>query len=491
MYYTNKQHISRKLYLMHTLKKLFVLLLLPLAFLSCEREFVYLNGSEGLKFSLDTLMFDTIFTDLGSVTRNFMVYNTYNKDIIIQSIELSGNNQGNFRLNINGHAESTVDNIKINAKDSLYVFVDVTIKPDDKNSPFVVEDSILFYSGEKTQKINLVAYGQNVVLLENKKLKTTTFTADKPYLIYDVLQVDSFETLTIEPGARLHFHNDAHLFVFGSLQVKGTSDKPVSFLGDRLEEWYQDKPGQWGYIHLMPGSFDNVIDHAIIKNGTMGVFADSVGLNSDAPLQISNTLINHISQFGIITQKAEVDVWNTVIADCGHHSVALTLGGTYNFYHCTIANYFPSWTYRNTPALFLNNYFEDDKKPAIKQLIEANFYNSIVYGNRFTEIGFDFFKDAKKGTEDETLFNYKFVNCLLKTGNMDVSDKSKYISIWANEDPNFINSMKYNYQLDTISPCVDVGDVGIANKFPFDILNNDRLNDELPDLGAYERIEKE
>ncbi len=469
-------------------------MLLPLALLSCEREFVYLNGSEGLKFSVDTLMFDTIFTDLGSVTRNFMVYNTYNEDIIIESIQLSGNNQGNFRLNINGRAESMVDNIKINAKDSLFVFVDVTIKPDDKNSPFVVEDSILFYSGEKTQKINLVAYGQNVVLLENKKLKTTTFTADKPYLIYDVLQVDSFETLTIEPGARLHFHNDALLVVFGSMQVKGTAEEPVSFLGDRLEEWYQDKPGQWGYIHLMPGSFDNVIDHAIIKNGSKGVFADSVGLGNDAPLQISNTLINHMSQFGIVTQNAKVDVWNTVIADCGHNSVALTFGGTYNFYHCTIANYFPSWSNRNTPALFLNNYFIDkekgaDDKSVVNPLIEANFFNSIVYGAQFTEIGFDFHK--KNGIEDESLFSYKFVNCVLKTGNMDVSDKSKYISVWSNDDPNFIDYKKYNYQLDTLSFCKDIGDNVIGGKFKFDILNNNRLNDKGPDLGAYERIEEE
>lgn len=476
---------------MRTLKKHILLLLLPLALLSCEREFVYLSGAEGLKFSVDTLMFDTIFTSLGSVTRNFMVYNPYNEDIIIQGIQLSGNDQGNFRLNINGQAESMVDNIKINAKDSLFVFVDVTIKPDDKNSPFVVEDSILFYSGEKTQKINLVAYGQNVVLLENKKIKTTTFTADKPYLIYDVLQVDSFETLTIEPGARLHFHNDAHLFVFGSMQVNGTAEEPVSFLGDRLDDWYQDKPGQWGYIHLMPSSFDNVIDHAIIKNGSKGVFADSVGLGNDAPLKISNTLINHMSQFGILTQNAKVDVSNTVIADCGHHSVALTFGGTYNFYHCTIANHFTIWSNRTTPALFLNNYYVDDKKTeVINPLIEANFYNSIVYGNLFTEIGFDF-KDKKKGAEEGSWFNYKFVNCLLKSGNMDVSDKSKYISIWKNENPNFMDLKKYNYQLDTLSVCKDMGDTDIAKRFPRDILNNNRLDDKGPDLGAYERIEKE
>ncbi|SMO33677.1 hypothetical protein SAMN06265379_101114 [Saccharicrinis carchari] len=477
---------------MRTLNKHLIILLFSLSILSCEREFVYLSGSDGLKFSVDTLMFDTIFTSLGSVTKNFRVYNPYDEDLIIPTIQLSGSEKGNFRINVNGQPEPLVENVKINAKDSLLIFVDVTIKPDDENSPFVVDDSIMFYVGEKTQKVNLVAYGQNVVLLKNDTIKTTTFTADKPYLIYDVLVVDTLETLTIEPGARLHFHNDAYLFVVGSMQVNGTPEEPVSFLSDRLDDWYKDKPGQWGYIHFMPGSFDNVINHAIIQNGTMGVFADSVGLDNDAPLKISNTVINHISQFGILTQNSKVDVSNTVIGNCGHHSVALTLGGTYNFYHCTIANYFPAWSIRNTPALFLNNYFIDESDDeVVNPLIEANFYNSIVHGRQFTEIGFDFHKDVEKGTEDESKFNYKFVNCVLKSGNLDVSDKTRYISVWANEDPNFIDIKNYNYQLDTLSFCKDIGDEELAKKFPYDILNNNRLNDTAPDLGAYERIEKE
>ena len=476
---------------MKRFKKYLFLLLLPLSFFSCEREFVFLSGSEGLNFSVDTLMFDTIFTSVGSVTKNFRVYNPYNEDLIISSVELAGGELSNFRLNINGQANDLIENLKINAKDSLFVFVDITIEPDNSNNPFVVNDSVIFHSGEKSQKVNLVAYGQNVELLREESVQTTTFTADKPYLIYDFLVVDSMETLTIEPGARLYFHNDASLVVFGSMQVHGTPEEPVKFLGDRLDDWYVDKPGQWGHIHFMPGSSDNVIDNAIIKNGLMGIFVDSVGLGETPPLKISNTTINHISQFGILTQNSRVDVSNSVIGDCGIHSVALTLGGTYNFYHCTIANYFPSWVYRNTPALFLNNYFTDElENEIINPLIEANFYNSIIYGNRYTEIGFDF-KEKESGEDDRSWFNYKFENCLIKSGNQDISDNSRFISVWANEDPNFIDPLKFDYQLDTLSFCKDIGSIEIANMFPTDILNNNRLDDDGPDLGAFERIEKE
>ncbi len=473
------------------LKKYLLLLLLPLSFFSCEREFVYLSGSEGLNFSVDTLMFDTIFTSIGSsVTKNFKVYNPYDEDLIINSVKLAGGEESQFRININGHAENEVNNLKINAKDSLYIFVDIAIEPGNSNTPFVVNDSIVFYSGDKSQKVNLVAYGQDVVLLQKANIKTTTFTAKKPYLIYDFLVVDSAETLTIEPGARLHFHNEAMLVVFGSMQVNGTSDEPVKFVSDRLEEFYENKPGQWGHIHYMPSSQDNILNNAIIKHGTMGIFVDSVGLKEESPLKINNTIINHISQFGILTQNSKLEVSNTVVGNCGYHSIALTLGGTYNFYHCTVANYSIDWVnHRNTPALFLNNYFiDEDDTEVINPMIEANFYNSIIYGKNYTEIGFDFKesdKFANKGV------NYKFEDCVIKSGDLSIDDKNKYVRVYANENPNFIDPYEYNYQLDTLSFCKDIGNLDVANLFPDDILNNNRLEDDGPDLGAYERVEKE
>ncbi|TLX70433.1 hypothetical protein E9993_22210 [Labilibacter sediminis] len=475
---------------MQEFKKYLFLLLLPLCFLSCEREFEFQSNSNGFTFSVDTLMFDTIFSTIGSVTKNFKVYNPYDEDLIINLINLAGGDESQFRLNINGIANNSAENIKINALDSLYIFVDLTIDELNSNTPLIVDDSVIVIAGEKTQKIDLIAYGQDVVKLTKENLKTTTFTSDKPYLIYDFIVVDSLETLTIEAGARLHFHNDARLVVFGSMVVNGTTEEPVQFLGHRLEDWYQDKPGQWGHIHFMPGSSNNSINNAIIRNSMMGFFVDSVGLESDPPLIIDNTFINHTSQFGILSQNSKIDVSNTVVGDCGIHSVALTLGGTYNFYHCTFANYFGYG--RSTPALFLNNYYTDNNgKEVINPLIEANFYNSIVYGRNYTELGFDF-KDSDKTLNAD--YNYKFEDCLVRSGNIDISDPEKFIRIIANEDPNFIDPYESNFQLDTLSVCKDVANENISINFPFDILGNSRLEnlpESGPDLGAYERIEKE
>jgi hypothetical protein len=59
-----------------------------------------------------------------------------------------------------------------------------------------------------------------------------------------------------------------------------------------------------------------------------------------------------------------------------------------------------------------------------------------------------------------------------------------------NSNPKFISFEKLNFQLDTLSPAKDAGDVQIGKLFPKDLNNNDRTLDNAPDIGAYERIEK-
>jgi len=53
-------------------------------------------------FSSDTVMFDTIFTSIGSATRNFRVINPYDTDLTIDLIKLAGGEDSKFRINING-----------------------------------------------------------------------------------------------------------------------------------------------------------------------------------------------------------------------------------------------------------------------------------------------------------------------------------------------------------------------------------------------------
>ena len=460
-------------------------------FIGCERDFAYSGGSEGLRFSTDTVHFDTVFTSVGSTTHNLRIFNPVQDDITIDAIELAGGDNSEFNVNVNGQAGSTIRDVPLRGNDSLFVFVEVNINPSSDNSPFVVSDSLIFYSGNHIQTVKLMAYGQNVVPLREEWLETQTFTNERPYLIYDYVVVDSAQTLTIEPGAKLHFHKDASMIVLGSLQVDGEVDDPVVFTSDRMDDWYKDKPGQWGFIHLMPGSREHYFNNAVVRNSTMGIVADSVGLGDDPPLKLNNVRLEHIASQGLIAQNSSIEASNSLFADCGSASVALTVGGEYRFYHCTIANYF-DWTFRSTPALVISNYFTDANGDIDRQPLKAaDFQNCIVFGRNENEVRFDF--NVEEDEEITDWINVNFSHSLVKM----LPDRAEGFShafdesVIFNEDPAFIDVSEYNYQLDSLSVAVDKGSADVARDFPKDINGNNRLDDDAPDMGAFERMEAE
>jgi hypothetical protein len=292
--------------------------------------------------------------------------------------------------------------------------------------------------------------------------------------------VDTGSTLTIEAGTNIHFHRNSRFYVAGTLICEGTKDNPVIFQGDRPEEDYSDIPGQWDGIWLMPGSKNSRLNHTIIKNAITGMQVDSIAQPSNPTLELSNVKIMHMSHAGILAKGSSIRAYNCLITDCGSYAAALWQGGEYAFYHTTFANYWSAFS-RNTPSVELNNYFTDAQNNLqVRDLDKAHFSNCIIYGNRPPEIGFDF---KASGASD-----YSLSHCLIRTGSFQQLDPDHTEQIIENKDPLFISPEKENYRLDTLSPAIDQGDVATGNAFPTDLLNNSRIEDEAPDLGAYEYI---
>jgi hypothetical protein len=155
-----------------------------IAFSSCHREEDYLHDA-ALSFSIDTLTFDTVFTTIGSTTRYFTVINNNSKAVYLNKIYLAAGGSSQFRLNIDGVAASSVSDVVIPANDSIFIFVEVTVDPTNSNSPMVVEDSVVFVAENSSKSVKLIAWGQDVHLLENYVLShDTVWNDDKPYLIY-------------------------------------------------------------------------------------------------------------------------------------------------------------------------------------------------------------------------------------------------------------------------------------------------------------------
>ncbi len=467
------------------------LVLLLLFLFQCRPERVYLEEEDArLEFTMDTVYFDTVLTTLGTVTRSFRVKNPYNRFVKISEIRLAGGTSSVFRINIDGLQGPVQQDLEIAPGDSMYVFVEAT--PAENGLPDIlrIQDSIVFVTNGNTQDVDLVAWGQDVHILRDSILDyDAVWSADKPYLIIGGIMVDSLRTLRMEPGVRVFLHRDAVILVKGTLEVAGSLDAPVEFQGDRLEELYRELPGQWGLIYFMPGSRANVIDHAQIRNGTVGLWADSLVQISEPVITVSNTFINEMSYDGILARGTTIKAWNVAIGDCGNSCVELLYGGSYEFDHCTLGNYFRSgFGIRKYPALYISNYYGYYDtisenvvvvRYEVRDIVKAEFRNSIIYGDKLNELLIDRHPDG--------LLNYLFDHCLTRIDNskFDYSVDPKFSFIINGYSPEF-DSIHVSLALDSLSPAIDQGLIDFALDYPFDLNGNSRVADGKPDMGAYE-----
>src|SRR6476469_926464 len=141
--------------------------------ISCnkEDEIDYDTGLR-LNFSTDSILFDTVFTQIGTTTRVLKVFNYNKKAVIISEIKLKGGDASDFKININGTSSSNIKDFKLAGNDSAYVFVKAQITPDNQQKPFIVSDEIEFTLNGNLQKIPVEAYGQNAIYLRSKDITT-------------------------------------------------------------------------------------------------------------------------------------------------------------------------------------------------------------------------------------------------------------------------------------------------------------------------------
>lgn len=486
------------------LKVLAILVFVITSFSSCKKDDILTDSSARLDFSEDTIIFDTVFTSIGSTTQYLLVYNNNDQPVKISSIQLAKGNASYYRMNVNGIAANYVSDVEVRAKDSLWIFIEVTIDPGNQNTPFLVMDSILFNLNGNIQDVDLVAYGQDAhfitptnnigglaySLIDTTTCATITWDSIKPYVIYGYAVVDSCQTLNIQPGTKIYFYNTGGLWVYryGNLHVNGTLEHPVTFQSTRLEQSYSETPGQWDRIWINEGG-TNSIDYAIIKNGFIGLQTDYFGddFNVAPNCTINNTIIKNMSGVGMYSENFEIDATNLVVANCGTSCAAL-YEGNYDFKHCTFANY---WRYgqRSGPAIFFANYFVkyDDASGQNAQFLidslSANFSNSIIYGNADSEIDYDWI--SNNGNAPDSI--YKFKNCVIKANpaRFNLANLNRFENVINNQDPLFENTMDNIYKLEDTSPAKNFGDISVGFDVPLDILGNNRTAN--PDCGAYER----
>jgi hypothetical protein len=487
-------------------------LIAVIALSSCDKTENFITDEDAkLSFSLDTLRFDTVFTSLGSATRSFKVYNEYDQPIRITNIRIEGNTASVFRMNVDGTTGTEVGPIEIWPNDSIYIFVEVTVDPDQpvSASPFIVEDKVLFETNGNDQFINLEAWGQNAVYLPSRFNKgvPVEYTCDngewvwddpRPYVLYGEIFIDEC-LLRIPAGTHIYVHggiaqneqfgvfNDGILYIQenGKLQIEGTLEEPVIIEGDRLEEDFSEQAAQWYGIFLGKGSTGNSINFTTVKNGTFGFFVDSL-----AQLDIANSQFYNTGSSALISYHSTITAQNSLFYNNGSNSVELRFGGNYNFEHCTIANYGT-----DNASIAMTNWacLERDENGNCltfgQNPLQVSMTNCIMAGSRRDQIVFsDFFE-----REEPSFFNVTMNNCITKVDDLlDVTLDGKYSDFFeticnncilpANEDPLFLNRSEDDYHLDTLSIAIDKG-LTITG-IPLDIEGNSRI--DAPDLGCFE-----
>ena len=458
-----------------------------------------------LEFSLDTLTFDTVFTARGSATRLFKVYNTHNDPIRISKIMVAGGSSSRFRINVDGIAGNAIEDVEIAANDSMYVFGEVTVDPDEpiSQSPFVINDEIIFETNGNTQTVTLEAWGQNAIYIPNRfsadslSLLTcsggeVTWDAELPIVLFGAIFIDNC-ILNINPGARIYVHgglarlpddnggepivyNDGLLFILenGRLNIRGTVEDPVIIQGDRLEEDFAEVPGQWAGIRLSAGSSGHVIEHAIIKNSIVGLRADSTDVT------LRNVQFANTAGSGLLGLHSEITAENCLFYNNGGNCAQLQYGGDYDFKYCTLASYGV-----DAPALSLNNLLCLDQfcNEYLWNDLNVEFTNSIIFGSRKDEISL--------AAVPEAAFDYKFQNCIVRVDELDDFDPfmnffdncNTCINQTSTEVMLFADIDEDDYHLDTLS--IAEGQATPLPGITIDLEANERDNDS-PDIGCYE-----
>lgn len=459
-----------------------------------------LSPSNVLTFSMDTVRMDTVFSTVPTSTRSFWVYNKSGDGIRCTSVRLANGNQTGFRVNVDGEYLSPtsgyqVQNVEIRNKDSIRVFVELTSPTNGKDGPQLIEDNLVFTleSGVE-QRINLNAYTWDAQLMRNVVINSdsTIGGGTKPIVIYGGLRVDSLATLHITAGTTLYFHSDAGINVYGRLVSEGAADNNIILRGDRTDKMFDYLPydmvsGQWKGIVFHSSSYDNVINYTDIHSTFDGIVCDSSDV-SKMKLQLFNSTVHNCQGYGLKTVSCKVDVRNCQITNTLQDCVAI-LGGNVNLTHCTIAQFYPFDSNRGVALRYANH--SDDVKLPLERMdcvntIVTGYGEDMVMGDNCTVEG------------DTTMFNYRFINSILRTAKVE-DDENIMGVIWEDVkdtatvlgEKNFrmvdIDMQRYDFHLDSLSYAINKAD--IEQSLPLDRDGNTR--DELPDIGCYEFIKEE
>lgn len=457
-----------------------IIMTLGLLLASCREDINFETADvSALRFSQDTLVLDTVYSQVRSETYAFKVYNDSDKDIKIPQIALEKGQNSMYKINVDGQSGVSFQNIPLRKKDSLYVFVEIAPVA---NVPEAVEiDRVLF--GNASKGVTLMSVVQDAEFFVSTKDQpkiidqNTIWTHNKAKIIMGELSVAEGKTLTIEQGTKVYFYKNSGLNISKNavLKVNGDYKKEVLFRGEKNSPKYDTIPANWNGIRLEEGASAE-INYAKIFGGNTGLRLNHAKVN------LKNTIIHTFQDYGIFGINADLKAENLVVNNCGQSNIGIVKGGNYELLHATLVSYFSMGAVQGSLGIEAANEWKDGDQPATYAPLNLTLKNSIVYNKTDNAI-------VLKPTSGQ-VFDYQFQNILTKYSAKDAGytwDSNPNITqSIRNEDPLFIHRFieKMNLRLQPQSPARGKGNSVVAQQVPLDITKVSRLSQ--PNLGAYQ-----
>lgn len=404
-----------------------------------------------LEFTADTLKMDTVFSNTGSSTYTFWVYNRTDKGIRLSSVRLKNGNQTGFRVNVDGsYLDNTlgavVTDLEVRKGDSLRIFVELTSPETHQQEPQMVIDDLLFQleSGVE-QRVRLEAWAWDAVKMTDLVVSCdTTIDTRVPIILYgNGLRIDSGAVLTLR-GTTLYFHDGAGIDIYGQLKAEN-----CVLRGDRLDRMFPYLPydrvsGQWRGLCFASSSTGNMLSNIEIRNAMTAVMlADSAAMDTtQLRLQMSHCIIHNAKGHGLVSYNSNValdycQLTNT-LGDC-----LAVYGGRCLIDHCTLAQFYPFSADRGAALRFVA---KGDVCITCRNSIVTGYADDVLMGEQ---------------TDTTTTMRYLFEDCLLRTPKVENDTMSFRNIIW--ETPkdsiqgklHFVNideeNLYYDFHLDSLS----------------------------------------
>lgn len=409
-----------------------------------------------LTFSTDTVKMDTVFSNVGSSTYSFWVFNNSGDGIRLNSVRLRNGNQTGFRVNVDGSyldntMGSVVNDLEVRDGDSLRVFVELTSPANNQQEPQLVEDALIFSleSGAE-QKVSLWAYAWDAVAVTDLAVgRDTVLTSAKPLVLYgDGIRVDSGAVLTIR-NTTLYFHDGAGITVGGQLHTEH-----VLMRGDRLDHMFDYLPydrvsGQWQGLYFLQSSVANTMEDTEIRNASTAVRLDSAAISHDTPrLTMTRCVVHNAKGDGIVAFNSHVALNYCQLTNTLGNCLAL-YGGLASIDHCTLAQFYPFNAGRGAALFFVDS---TDLQLSCSHTIVTGYDADVVMAEH---------------NDTARTFEYRFTDCLLRTPAVDDDTISFKRILWETAKDSiqgkkhFVTideeNLVYDFHLDSISTAKGMG----------------------------------